>query len=382
MVDPPISPLTPLEPDYKSLPILDPMSVGKTALVSPQLRGFSEETCRQLARERVPVANLLEREDALPRVVMVDPRHPKSKGDCEDLLKEVRHFAAGEARNRAIGEALGSFYQLADAEGRGEILKLSLDALDEARKTALEAKMRGAIVDLGELDRQRATVLAVVGQADLGTMLLDTDLRRKVGIASKADERLRPTGDFGVSSKKIDTDAAVNSALEKRSDLLALRTLYLKLSPESLSGVREYIRGLPTAAGLVGNGPRLPIARRTSQKQIDYASSVIGMAAEMEVEIRRQQLWTLIEDRERGVADEVRATAATLAEQTRQVALARWRAEQLINRSAEVTKDKGMFVGLPARAEALRARAEVVGAVMAWHQARVKFNVAQGLYAE
>lgn len=381
-VDPPISAVTPLEPDYSRLPLLDPMTVGKNALPVPAVRGISEETCRRLARERVPLANVLAHENGVPRVEMVDRKSPRTVSESDELLREVREFAATEARNRAVGEAGSAFFQLADAQGRGEILKLSLDALDEARKTALEAKMRGAIVDLGELDRQRATVLAVIGQADLGALLLDTDLRRRLGVISKDNERLRPAGDFGISGAKVDVDAAVTAALQKRGDLLAMRTLYLKLNPENLSGVREYLRGLPTAAGLIGIGPRLPIAHRASLKQLDYATSVISTAAEMEVEIRRQQLWTLIEERERGVADEVRATAATLIEQTRQVGLARWRAEQLMNRATEVVKDKGMFVGLPARAEALRARSEVVGAVMVWHQARVKFQVAQGVYAE
>ncbi|OWK36719.1 hypothetical protein [Fimbriiglobus ruber] len=74
----------------------------------------------------------------------------------------------------------------------------------------------------------------------------------------------------------------------------------------------------------------------------------------------------------------VHEAAAALDAQAKQVGLARWRADLLIKKAADA-KGKGPLVELPAELEALRARAEVVAAVMTWRQARVRLDAAQGL---
>jgi hypothetical protein len=375
--------LTPLEPDYAKLPSLDPMTVARSSVKPPPMRGITEVTCQRLASERANATNPLAQEDGVPRVVFAGRRQsPSPSGDGGELLREIRSFALAEGRNRAASEALSSFYQLADANGRSELVRLSLETLDEARKTALEAKLKGAIVDLGELDRERATTLAILGQADLGVKLLDLDLRRRLGITARSGELLRPTGEFSLTTEPVVVDSAIEVALQQRPDLQGLRTVYLKLSPDNLDDVREYLRGLPGTAGMLGLGPRLPLARQAMQRKMEQVGGVLAQAADLEIAVRRQQLFLLIEERERAAADEVRAAAAALNEQTRQVALARWRSEQLMNRANDLRKEKGTLVGLPAMAESLRARGEVISAVMSWHQARVRFNAAQGLYAE
>ena len=99
--------------------------------------------------------------------------------------------------------------------------------------------------------------------------------------------------------------------------------------------------------------------------------------------MRRQQLFRLIEEKERATADEVRGAVATLNEQTRQVGLTRWRAEQQMAKLADAKKmGKGPFLEVPAELETLRARADVIAAVMAWHQARSRVAVAQGVIGE
>ena len=98
--------------------------------------------------------------------------------------------------------------------------------------------------------------------------------------------------------------------------------------------------------------------------------------------MRKRQLWAVIEEKERGTADEVRAAVAAVGEQARQVGLARWRAEQVIAKAEdEKAKARGAILEQLAEIEALRARADVIAAVMQWHQARVRANAAMGLYA-
>jgi hypothetical protein len=376
--------VTPLEPLYESLPVLDPMKLGPQELTPPIARPISEENCRKYAALRVPTAEVLQNELAVPKIIQTSTRTFRGivpPADDDSLLQEIRTHAAAEARNRAVSDALAAYFQLADVTARSEIIRLSLDTLEEARRLAIDAKARGAIVELDELDRQRASAISVLGQTELGMKLLDVELRRRLNLKPVAKEVLRPTGDFRLNPEPINLDVAMSRALETRPDLLALRTLYLRLAPENLNVVRDYLRALPTTSGLIGFGPRLPAARKAMTRQAEQLMSLFNTAAMMEIEVRRQQLFTLIAERERSAADEVRAAALVLEEQTRQVGVARWRAEQLIKRSDDLSREKGAYIALPATVEAVRARGEVITAVMNWHQARVRLLAAQGLLA-
>jgi hypothetical protein len=237
-------------------------------------------------------------------------------------------------------------------------------------------------VDPDELDRQRAGLLGLIAQADAGARALDIDLKRRVGVPGRTPERLRPVGQFGVSANPPDVEAAVRTAVETRPDLLALRSVYVQLSPETLPVVRELVRGrLGSGSGLVAGDPVRGVLVRPLLALLLGRSRRLDAAALAELEVRRGQLFELIAERERQAADEVRAAAVALTAQTTQVALARWKAEQLAAQVAE-SKPQGPLQELAAELEAYRARAEVVAAVMAWHRARVKLLAAQGLLGE
>ena len=106
-----------------------------------------------------------------------------------------------------------------------------------------------------------------------------------------------------------------------------------------------------------------------------------------EVEARRKQLREIIEARERAVADEARAAAISLNAQTRKVQLARDRLASWAAQRAEAIKKReakqpgAELLEAQATLDWLKARAEVVAEVMAWHQARVRLKAAQGWLA-
>ena len=350
-----------LEPDLNSLPAFDPLlAVPPTA----GRRGVSEADVTREAASRAPLATSLLHENRVPHT------------DCppaDGLLKQVRAHLAEEARNRAAGSARDEFFQLADADGRADVVRESVGVLDKLRVTVREGRAKGlrVVLDSDDLDRQRAGLVALLTQADLGAGLLDGELKRRTGVAFSTPERLRPVGPFPpVAAGPTDVAGAVRLALERRPDLHALRAVYLGLTPDTLEVAREVVRN---PAGLLTlNIPR-PLMTRRPQP--------IPAAVCAEVEVRRQQLADLITDRERQAADQVRAACLTLDAQVAQVGLAKWRAEGLAKKAAEAAKD-GPLVELPARLEALRARADVVAAVMGYHQARAKLLAAQGLAAE
>ena len=380
---------TALEPDYAKLPIVDPQSASAMLAVTARVPVI-EATVVALAAERAALPTVLHREGEIPQLLTPTA---KPTGDDGALLRDVRALLAADARHRAAGEAVGEFYQLADVEGRLDLLRLSIERLDFLREAAKKAKADGARlpVELEDLDSQRANLLAILGQAELGAKLLDIDLKRRMGLSSQSTERLLPAGDFAVDTDTVDAEASVKLALERRTDLQALRTAYLGLTPETLPSVRQYLRGVPGAVGLVGNGSvvhppawdqKFP-GSRLFKRRVDEWAKAIDTVTAAEVAVRRQQLFRLIEEKERATADEVRAAVASLNEQTRQVGLARWRAEQQKTKLADIKKmAKGPFIEVPAELETLRARSDVIAAVMQWHQARGKLGVTLGQFSE
>lgn len=353
-----------LEPDPASLPKFNPLAA--VAPHSTNHRGITEADVIREAAARAPLAASLEHENRVPA--------PEECCIADGLLKQVRGHLAAEARSRAAGGARDEFYQLADAEGRADVVRESVAVLDRLRATVKEGRAKGlrVVLDPDDLDRQRAGLVALLGQAELGAALLDGELKRRMGVPFTTPERLRPVGPFpSVTSGPCDVPAVVTVALEKRPDLHALRAVYHGLSLDTLEVAREVVRN---PAGLLTlNLPRPATNRRRSPP--------IPPELCAELEVRRQQLADLITDRERQAADQVRAACLTHDAQASQVGLAQWRADELAKKATEAAKD-GPLVELPARLEALRARADVVAAVMSYHQARVKLLAAQGIAAE
>jgi hypothetical protein len=389
-VEVPSAPLTVLEPKLESLPLIDPATADVTGATRPPAIGLTEATCAKLAADHAPLASALERENSVP--VVNEPDRPPPE---ESLHRELRPLVVAEMRNRAAGEAVVALFQLADVEGRSAVVRETIEEIDTLRKAVDEAIGKGAKppIDLEEIARQRATWIGLLGQAELGARLLDADLKRRIGASGKTADRLMPTGEFGLPNEVLDVEAAVRVALEKRPELQALRTAYLKLSPENLPEVREFLRALPASGGLLGSGgtggmiglpgPRLPALKRIAERRQSEVEATLQQAADQEVAVRRGQLFTLIDERERAVADEVRAQALILTEQARQVGLTRWRVERLAAKVAQAKGEaKGAATVVPAELELNRERAELIQGVMAWHQARAKLTQAQGLYAK
>ena len=373
-----LSPTTPssFEPDLAQLPVIDAADAAAIDVAPPPtgLLAVNESVVRHEAAARAPLAGLLEQET-------------RTCPDGDTVAREVRAHLAAEVRNRAAAQALEQFFQLADAEGRGDLLRDSLGVVDAFRQTVRTARAEGlrVPVDPDDLDRQRAAVLALIGQADLGARLLDIDLKRRLGVDGKEPRRLRPTGPFPVSVAPVNVEAAVQVALARRPDLQAVRAAYLGLTPDRLPEMRDLIRMVlvdGSSSGAVGAAAHrpsvLPAPTLLTALRARRLPPWPDAATVAELAVRRQQLYDLILMRERQAADEVRAAAATLEAQGKQVAIARWRAESLLAKAADAKK-QGPLLEQPAVLEAFRARADVVAAVMGWHQARIKLAAAQGL---
>lgn len=367
----------PIEPDPATLPVTDPAGIDAAQLFAADpgsFRGLTEPHCRDLAAARSPAANLLDAENAQPTVTTGHHDCPSGSAGVE---REARAYAARDARNRAAADALDRYYQLADAEARTELLALGLQAFDRVRQESDKLRAAGLPVPTAdELLRQRAKLLADADQAEAGIRLLNIDLKARMGLPTGGTDRLWPTGTFAINPAPTDTEAAVRFALGNRPDLLMLRTLCHGLSAETLPAARDQLRG---AGGLPG-GADLPAATPKLLRLLTpHRPDPRELAEQVAVDAARKELCVLIAEREAQAAAEVRAAAVSRDSAARRVALARSRVDSWKAKLDDL-KARGGKPAEVAQAEIewYKARAELVGEVMAWHRARVKLGLATG----
>jgi hypothetical protein len=348
-------------------------SEGKTFL------RLTESDCLLLAAAHTGAANALDEEN----------RVPPAAGECSaargELRRTLRYHAALELRNRAAADALDRYFQLTDAEARADLLRKAFPLIDDLLDRARRAKAAGIRfpLDPADLERQRSEQLSQLEKAELGSRLLNLDLKRRVGRHYEpADERLWPEGAFAIDPAPVEPQEAVNAALADRPELRALRALYHGLTPEMLPDARDYLKAANSLLGT--NGPPLPLRRLARVLDRNPGPAPATLA---EVEVRREQLYDWIAVREREVADEARAAALVLNAQTSRAALARDRLLAREEQLAEaVKKREGNQPGaelqeIQSRLDVLKAKAELAEEVAAWHRAHVKLKSAQGWLA-
>ena len=368
-----------LPPTEPVVPVLDAKGLATPPAPSPAgpqgktFRRLTERDCLLLAAGNTGPANLLDEENRVP--VAGCP----TAGD--ELRRTLRFYAALEARNGSAAAALERYFQLTDAEARTDLSRRAFPIGEEllAKARAAKAAEVRFPLDPAELERQRSQLLTQIEQAEHGSRLLNLDLKRRLGLpAVPPGDRLWPTGDFALPESDVGAEASVETALADRPELRGLRALYHGLTPETLPDARSVLRaGSPLLGVAPAAVPVRGLARLSRKPPPDPTVPA-------ELEVRRKQLFDLIAERERQVADETRAAAFGMQSQRVRVGLARDRVTAWEEKLADAVKKKDAkqpgadLLEPQARADLLKARAELAGEVSAWHQARVKLRAATG----
>jgi hypothetical protein len=365
------------------LPTIDPRTAQPSQLSTQggaNFLGLTDDDCRKRAVANSNLAKLLERENDKPQIQLVSKKKPCPETTNEQLRAELRTLAATAIRNSDAATALERFYQLADAEGRTELLSTGMKAFDDYRSLTKRFREAGLpTMDDEELTRQRGKLLSDLERAEAGIRLLNVDLQNRLGLSVKGDERLWPSGDFSVTLASIDTEAEVAKALANRADLQFLRKLHLSLSVDTLPTINAQLQTITSLAG-AGASPVMPWfpGSRLLEKRTQELKAQLRSAAEAEVAVRREQLFTLIADREKTVAGEVRASVVQMESAARRIALAKSTADTWQAKVDKANRDAKPFDRFPAELEWYRSRAEVLTEVMAWHHWRAKLRAATG----
>ncbi len=398
------SPLVPLvlnEPDADGCCSSEPLPGWARSY-----RELTEYDCQLLAAINTALANQIDEENRLPHAVSPPPNRSVVLRCCGKLpvedyraIDEVRVFirqhVALELRNRAIAEALERYFQLVDVGCRIELLSEAQAVLEDLlvrARAAKEADVR-VPVEVADLELQLSSLLTQREQALTTSRLLNLDLKRRLGLPSRpTDEALWPRGDFRVTETGSDAEWLVERALADRPELRAWRAMYHGLGTGLLPEVRDLLRSFGPLLGTrsdteVRPGLALPLVSRLGSSGGPEAVPFAGESKRRlsdELEIRRMQLYGLIVESERRVADETRAAVTIRDSQFVRVKQARDRVGVWEKRLAEERKKRA--AGQPGaewtepfvRLEWLKARGELASEVVAWHRSGVRLKLATG----
>jgi hypothetical protein len=347
-------------------------------------RAITEAEVRQLAAGASRPAYRLELESIIP-ASHVESRYRRD--DCaspvvERFMNQARELTARGERIKQVGEAASAFYQLADVEGQAELLRAGVAAFDQMRsETAKPRTVNGRTIAvpaemLAGLDRQRADLLKNAELLAFACANANIDLKKHAGLSGHTTDRLYPTGEFGIDPTPVDIEAAVRAALENRPDLQMLRLAYYELNEDTLPAIRDQLKahiGLiaPPRLGSMIAGRHRPWIQSALEKFGHKSNHDPALAHELAV--RKAQLHDLICEKERDAADQVRKAAHLQMTAANIVGTLRWKSDSLKSQVDAAKTNKELLL-----LEWYKARAEVVSAVMTWHQARVKLAAAQG----
>jgi hypothetical protein len=354
-----------VEPDVSALGT-DPAALPTRPA---QYRRLTAAECRALAIQNAPLADDLDTHPAN------DSAHHlfKKKPEVANLARLVRGYAADEIRNRAAADALEDYYKLAAAEGQFDLAAAAHGILTKQRDIAAKAIAQG-LKDRGDVEAIRRQLLEVESQTaklEAGIGALNASLAGRLALDPADPTPLWPADPLRVSGEVVDAESAVATAMQCRPDLNLLRVL----AAECDSG------GL-TNAVLNGVNPLLG--------DTDSSNPVVAMLAVLKKEPTRaesklrRQLLGLLSSRERQAEAEVRAAVAMLRGNRASAAAKAAEVRNHAARVAELVKreEAGQQVTVElvtARLDLLKARGELVQAVVDWHVSDVKLRQAMGL---
>lgn len=358
-----------IQPDVSALAQTTGQPPGRPA----KYRKLTAAACRTLAIRNAPFADDLDRHpDNTP--TNHPHLHPFKPGpDTANTSRLARGFAADESRNRAAGESLDEYFQLAQAEGQYDLLAAAHAEL-RTQLTAAEAAERQGLRDRADIDAIRVQLLdteAQMAKLEGGIGSLNASLRARLGLAADDPLPLWPDDSLRVRPDDVDVEQAVRSGLQYRPDLNLLRTLLNDDGTATADLARAVLTSVNPLLAAAKPNPVAAVVAAVSH-HTDTADAL------------RRQVASVLAARERQAEAEIRAAVPALhghrAAATAKAAEVRRltaKVEELQKRSAaglqvtaELTK---------AKLDLLKARADLLTAAADWNRAEVKLRQAMGL---
>jgi outer membrane protein TolC len=207
-----------------------------------------------------------------------------------------------------------------------------------------------------------------------GIQKLNAELKSLLAIDPGNSGFLLPADQVKVVPDPIDADQAVQAGLLRRNDLNLLRALAGMADHRTTPAIRRVLIGLTPVLGAVvsqsaGDVPLMPF--------------VSSMAKAESASVRRQ-LQSLLQDREREAAKEIRTAVEEWGTARDLVVIARKKFELGQERVTDFEKRQKVGQGVEldlrkARLELLQSEADLIGEIIKWKLADVKAREAIGL---
>jgi hypothetical protein len=292
------------------------------------------------------------------------------------LARILKAYAADEARNQTAGLALTAYYRLAEARLQIRLVREGLDIAEGVVARAEEMKRRGIALpeDLTKLQRQR------IEAADDGLkleLLRDrlTEQIRRLADGKLCAERIGTIEVFHVVDEPLDEGQEIALALKYRPDINGLRAALANLDASTLPLIRQLLGGFH---------PLLGEKIRRCVPLMECLPRVLPLLVRGEMEKVRNELKTMICERERQAASEVRQAIRKIQTEVQLAGSAREREALAAKRVAELEEMAGKGLAtdgdLPrARRDLVKARGEVLHEAIEWEIARVELRQAKGL---
>jgi outer membrane protein TolC len=335
-------------------------------------QGLTEVDCPCLAARASTLGNLLDQKAQASS---------KRKDGCQlrgenasERSRTVLQHGADEARNRSAGDAMEAFYRLIEAEGRLPFLLLGLKEVSESLKRTEELQAKGLHppVEIAVIRKQLTDLRN--DEVNLRIAILQLNARLKVLLGlSCGNYSLWPLADLKVVPEERDIDKAVAYGLHHRPDLAFLQALADGLDAQ-LPAVAN--QALAAVNPLLGEPSSCPCF-----------ASLLACLDGRETQSAKQLVQTLLADRKRQAAEEIRQAVGLVAYRVRLVILAQQEVENEERRIKELEekKAKGLDVEgelTTARLNLYKAQGERLHEVVEWKIARARLRQAQGRLLE
>lgn len=293
------------------------------------------------------------------------------------LFRKVVGYAADDARNRSAGEALEAYFQLAEAEGRTDLLLLSQGEVDEAAER-LEELVKQGIRQRSELDavrRQQNDLKSDAAQARLTIEQLNLRLKTLLDLTCGTNDcRIWPLVKLAVKQEPIDVADAIATGLAERPDLNLLRAVLHDLNCRTLPAVEQML----SSVNVLLTGPPAPQGPVASM-----VGSILLRVASGGMSNNREELESLLKEREEQAASEIRSAISEIEAHYQRTILAREQVALTAKKVAELEEKKQKGMGdtelARARLDHFKVRGELLHEVAAWEIGHVHLRQAQGL---
>jgi hypothetical protein len=348
-----------------------PTDAGPSA-ADVSYNGLTEADCPCLAARASTVGNLL---DQKAQASSLRKHTCQLTGErASEQSRTMLRYAADEARNRSAGEGMEAFYRLIEAEGRLAFLLLSLKEVNDSLKRAEELQAKGLPPPVEVLAVQKQLIELRSDEVNLRIAILQLNARLKVLLGlSYRDYSLWPLADLKVVPEEPDIDEAVAYGLHHRPDLAFLRVLADGLDAQSLAVASQALGGVNPLLSEPSSSP--------------FVASLLACLDGRKTQSAKQQVQTLLAERERQAAEEIRQAVGLVVYRVQLVILAQQKVENEERRIKELEEKKAKGLDAErelstARLNHYKAKGELLREVIDWKIARARLRQAQGRLLE